>query len=128
MINVYKIPRHQIRDCKKWIGKKANKTNQNQINILNIEDHLFTIMCASSNNIVDQNVWYLDSRATQHMTPERDWFRGYIPLLTQEMMYLGDNTIHKFEGHGYVGIKFFGGVIKYLQKVFYVFGLCKNLI
>jgi hypothetical protein len=38
----------------------------------------------------------------------------------QEMVYLGDNTFHKVEGHGYVGTKFFGGVIKYLQKVFYV--------
>ncbi len=77
-------------------------------------------MCASTNNIVDQNVWCLDSKATQHMTPQRDWFRGYIPFLTQEMVYLGDNTFHKVEGHGYVGTRFFGGVIKYLQKVLYV--------
>jgi hypothetical protein len=33
MINVYKIPRHQIRDRKKCISKDANKTNQNQVNI-----------------------------------------------------------------------------------------------
>ncbi len=48
LINVYKIPRHQIRYYKKWITKEANKTNQNQINILKTEDHLFTIVCASS--------------------------------------------------------------------------------
>jgi hypothetical protein len=33
LIYVYKIPRHQIRDCKKCISKEANKTNQNQVNI-----------------------------------------------------------------------------------------------
>ncbi len=85
-------------------------------------------MCASTNNIVDKNVWYLDSKATQHMTPQRDWFKGYIPFLSQEMVYLVDNTFHKFKGHGYVATKFFGGVIKYSQKVLYVLGLCKNLI
>jgi len=128
LINVYKIPRHQIRDCKKWITKEANKTNQNQINILKTEDHLFTIVCAFTNNIVEQNVWYVDLRATQHLTPQRDWFRGYIPFLTQEMVYISDNTFHKVEGPGSVGIKFLGGMIKYLQKILHVHGLCKNLI
>jgi hypothetical protein len=46
----------------------------------------------------------------------------------QEMVYLGDNTFHKVEGPRYVGIKFLGGVIKYLQKVFHVHGLYRNLI
>ncbi len=77
-------------------------------------------MCAFTNNIVDQSLWYLNLRTTQHMTPQRYWFKGYTPFLMQEMVYLGDNTFHKVEGHGYVGTKFFGGVIKYLQKVFYV--------
>jgi hypothetical protein len=57
------------------------------------------------------------------MTPQRDWFKGYIPSLTQEMVYLGDNTFHKIEGHGSMGIKFLGGVIKYLEKVFRIPGL-----
>lgn len=56
LINVCKIPRHQIRDCKKWIAKEANKTNQNQVNILKTRDHLFTEVCASINNVFDQNV------------------------------------------------------------------------
>jgi len=42
------------------------------MNILKTKDHLFIIVCASINNIVDQNVWYVDSRTTQHMTPQRD--------------------------------------------------------
>jgi hypothetical protein len=78
---------------------------------------------ASTNNIVDQNVWYVDSGTTQHMTPQRDWFKGYIPSLMQEMVYLGDNTFHKIEGCGSMGIKFLGGVIKYLKKVFHIPGL-----
>ncbi len=85
-------------------------------------------MCAFTNIVVDQNVWYVDSEATQHMTPQNDWFKGYIPSLTQEMVYLGDNIFHKIEGHGFMGIKFLGGVIKYIEKVFHIFGLWRNLI
>jgi hypothetical protein len=44
------------------------------------------------------------------------------------MVYLGKNTFHKVEGHGYVGIKFFGRMIKYLQKVPHDPSLCKTLI
>jgi hypothetical protein len=39
------------------------------------------------------------------------------------MVYHGDNTFHKIEGHGSMGIKFLGGVIKYLEKVFHIPGL-----
>jgi hypothetical protein len=80
-------------------------------------------MCAFTNNIVDQNVWYVDSEATQHMTPQRDWFKGYIPSLMQEMVYPSDNTFHKIEGHRSMGIKFLGRMIKYLEKVFHILGL-----
>jgi hypothetical protein len=43
-------------------------------------------------------------------------------------MYHDKNTFHKVEGHGYVGIKFFGRMIKYLQKVLHDHNLCRNLI
>jgi hypothetical protein len=85
-------------------------------------------MCASTNNIVEKNVWYVDSRVTQHITPQKDWFHDYIPFLTFEMVYFGDNTFHKVEGNGFVGIKFPRRVIKYLQNVSHVPRLCKNLI
>ncbi len=42
--------------------------------------------------------------------------------------WFGWKTCHKVERHGFVGIKFFEGVIKYLQNVLHVPGLCKNLI
>jgi hypothetical protein len=48
-----------------------SKTNQNQVNISKTKDHLFTIVCASANNIVEQNVWYVDLGATQKMTPQK---------------------------------------------------------
>jgi hypothetical protein len=124
----YKIPRHKIKNCKKWIAKEANKTNWNQVNISKTKDHLFIVVCASTNNIVEQNVWYVDSRVTQHMTPQKDLFHDYIPFLTLEMVYFGDNTFHKVEGHGSMIIKFPRKVIKYLQKVSHVLRLCKNLI
>jgi hypothetical protein len=80
-------------------------------------------VCSSVNKIVDQNVWCVDSGTTQHMTPQRNWFKGYIPSLTQEMVYPSDNTFHKIEGNGSMGIKFLGGMIKYLEKVFHIPGL-----
>jgi hypothetical protein len=43
------------------------------------------------------------------------------------MVYHGKNTFHKVEGHGYVGFKFFGIMIKYLEKVLHDLSLCRNL-
>jgi hypothetical protein len=62
------------------------------------------------------------------MTPQKDWFHDYIPFLTLEMVYFGDNTFHKVEGHGYVRIKFPRRVINYLRKVSHVRHLWQNLI
>jgi hypothetical protein len=54
-------------------------------------------VCASTNNIVEQNVWYVDSRVTQHMTPQKDWFHDYTLFLALEMVYFGDNTFIKLK-------------------------------
>jgi hypothetical protein len=64
----------------------------------------------------------VDLGATQHMTPQKDWFKGCIPFLMQKMVYLSDNTFHKIKRHGSMGIKFLEGVIKYLEKVFHILG------
>jgi hypothetical protein len=49
-------------------------------------------MGASINTSANQMQGYMDARATQHMTPQRNWFHGYISFVTLEMMYL--TTIH----------------------------------
>jgi len=44
------------------------------------------------------DTWYLDSGATQHMTPHYEWFFSYTKLLTKDKVYLGDNSNHDIDG------------------------------
>jgi len=68
---------------------------------------------------------YMDARATQHMTPQRNWFHDYISFVTLEMMYLA--RFDKVEGHEYVIFKFPRKVVTYTQNI-HSPKLCKNLI
>jgi len=61
-------PSHHIRDCRKRIANEGRK----QIN--NVIDSPSLFVASFSANIVESNKWYLDSGATQHMTPNCDGF------------------------------------------------------
>ncbi len=38
------------------------------------------------------DIWYLDTSATQHMTFRRDWFQEYKPMTTSLIVCMGDDT------------------------------------
>ncbi len=45
--------------------------------------------------ISDNNVWYVDSGASKHMTSHGEWFRDTKDLKTPEFVETGDDTSHK---------------------------------
>jgi hypothetical protein len=41
---------------------------------------------------MDNNVWYIDSKCSIHLCPQKDWFKGYKEIASRRI-YMGDNTI-----------------------------------
>ena len=71
--------------------------------------------------------WLLDSSASHHICPHKDWFAFY-QTVNDRIVLLGDNHSCKIVGVGSVKIKMFDGVIRTLTDVRHVPELKKNLI
>ena len=71
--------------------------------------------------------WLLDSGASHHVCPHKEWFSSY-QTVNDGCVLLGDNSPCKTLGFGNIKIKMFDGVIRTLTDVRHVPELKKNLI
>ena len=70
--------------------------------------------------------WLLDSNASHHICPHKDWFASY-QIVNDGVVLLGDNHSCKIVGVS-VKIKMFDGFIRTLKNVKHVPELKKKLI
>lgn len=73
------------------------------------------------------NAWLIDSGASFHMTPNRNWFSQYENFHGGKV-YLGDNSILDIVGHGSICVKFSYGRIRRFDGVLHIPGLARNLL
>ena len=76
---------------------------------------------------VSGNKWVLDSGASYHMTPNRDFFSSF-EVKEGNAIAMGNGAICKSMGSGSVQIRMFDEVVRMLTNVRYVPGLRKSLI
>lgn len=69
------------------------------------------------------DVWLMDSRATWHMTPQREWFH-----LSGGSVFMGDDHALEIAGIGTIKLKMYDGIVRSIQEVRHVKGLKKNLL
>jgi hypothetical protein len=74
------------------------------------------------------NVWYVDSRASNHMTYHGEWFRDVKNLEKPGYVEMGDDIIHLIAHIGDVPLAMQDGKIKYLFDVLHVPNITKNLV
>jgi hypothetical protein len=72
-------------------------------------------------------VWLMDSEATWHMTPNRDWFHTY-ELISEGSVFMGDNHALEIAGIGTIKLKMYDGLIRTISGVRHVKDLKKNLL
>ena len=77
---------------------------------------------------VDADIWYVDSRASTHMTGDKHWLEDFKQINEGAQIYLGDDRSHQIKGCGKVSIILPNGNIKQIYNVMYVSGITKNLI
>ena len=71
--------------------------------------------------------WYLDSGASQHMTPHKEWFESIKPIYGWQVTCAND-TSQDITGVRHIPIKLDNDKVKYIRDVWYVPELQKNLI
>ena len=82
---------------------------------------------ASSSTHVDHEAWLIDSGASFHFTPHREWFCEYEKYDGGDV-FLGDDRKARITGHGKVKLKLQGGRVRTLPGVLHIPALARNLI
>jgi hypothetical protein len=77
--------------------------------------------------VLDNNVWYVDSKVSNHMTSHGKWFKDIRDLKTLGL-WTGDDTTHPITQIGKVPLSMQDGQTKYLKDVFYVPTIIKKLV
>jgi len=78
--------------------------------------------------VSDNNVWYMDSRGSNHMTSHGEWFRDTKDLKTPGFVETNDDTTHPITPIGKVSLFMQDGQTKYLKDVFHVPTITKKLV
>ncbi|GFQ02696.1 retrovirus-related pol polyprotein from transposon tnt 1-94 [Phtheirospermum japonicum] len=75
----------------------------------------------------DKYIWYIDTGASFHMTPHRQWFFEYEQYDGGDVM-LGDDTAIKITGRGRVNLRMKDDTIKTFLNVMHIPSMSKNLL
>ena len=89
--------------------------------------HMINSMSADVSTL-GENVWYVDSGASNHMTGHGEWFKEMQNLEQPGYVEIGDDTAHPIKHTGDVPLTMQDGKVKYLADVLHVPTITKNLV
>eukprot|EP00253_Pinus_taeda_P003541 PITA_03541 len=119
---------HYKRDCKsKALDKGKGSDDAPFAKVKTTSDEGGDVYLASSSTHVDHEAWLIDSGASLHFTPHREWFYEYEKYDGGDV-FLGDDRKAKIIGHGKVKLKLQGGRVRKLPGVLHIPALARNLI
>jgi hypothetical protein len=84
------------------------------------------VYLASSSTHEDHEAWLVDSGASFHMTPQREWFYEY-ERYDGGNVFLGDDSTTKIIGRGKFKLRHIDGRIITLPSVLHISRLAKKL-
>jgi len=82
--------KHDARNGKLQQGNYASTSNQGDEQLF-VMQHMTNSMIGG---VLNNNVWYVDSGASNHMTSHGEWFRDIKDLKTPGFVETGDDTAH----------------------------------
>jgi hypothetical protein len=85
------------------------------------------VYLASSITHADHKAWLVDSGASFHMTPHREWFYEY-ERYDGGNVFLGDDSTTRIIGRGKFKLRLIDARIRTLSGVIHILGLTRNLI
>ena len=90
--------------------------------------YMMNSMCTTNVSTCGENVWYVDSGASNHMTGHGEWFKEMQTLEKLGYVETGDDTTHAIVHTGNVPLTMQDGKVKYLSDVLHVPSITKNLV
>nr|KYP42748.1 Retrovirus-related Pol polyprotein from transposon TNT 1-94 [Cajanus cajan] len=123
---------HMKKDCwhKKSGGGKNSEASTSQGCVASTQEDgeiLYSEAISSRGEKQLHECWILDSGATWHMTPNRDWFCTYESI-SGGSVFMGNDHALEIAGVGTIKLKMYDGTIRTIQGVRHVKGLKKNLL
>jgi hypothetical protein len=91
---------HDARNGKLQQGNYASTSNQGDEQLF-VMQHMANSMIGG---ILDNSVWYVDSKASNHMTRHGEWFRDVKDLKTPGFVETSDDTTHPITQIGKVSL------------------------
>lgn len=83
-------------------------------------------MVTIQNESLDSTTWYLDSGATCHISPRKEWLTSYKTLNPPLVIYIGDDGQTQSYGSGTAQINLKNGEVTHIHEVLHVPDLAKN--
>eukprot|EP00253_Pinus_taeda_P009586 PITA_09586 len=119
---------HYKRECKSKSPDKGKESDDApSAEPKTTSDEGGDVYLASSSTHVDHEAWLIDSGASFHFTPHREWFCEYEKYDGGDV-FLGDDRKARVVGRGKVKLKLQGGRVKTLPGVLHIPALAKNPI
>eukprot|EP00253_Pinus_taeda_P009475 PITA_09475 len=119
---------HYKTDCKsKAPDKGKGSDDAPSVEAKTTSDEGGDVYLPSSSTHVDHEAWLIDSGASFHFTPHREWFYKYEKYDGGDF-FLGDDRKVRIVGHGKVNLKLQGGRVRTLLGVLHIHALARNLI
>jgi len=78
--------------------------------------------------VLDNNVRYVDSGASNHMISHGEWYRDIKDLKIPKFVETGDDTIHPITQIDKVPLSMQDGQTKYLKDILHVPTITKKLV
>eukprot|EP00253_Pinus_taeda_P003388 PITA_03388 len=119
---------HYKRDCKsKAPDKGKGSDDAPSAEVKTTSDEGGDVCLASSSTHVDHEAWLIDSGASFHFTPRREWFCEYEKYDGGDVFLLDDRKA-RIIGRRKVKLKLQGGRVRTLPGVLHISALTKYLI
>jgi hypothetical protein len=119
---------HYKKDCKsKKVEKPKGFDSTSSTEEKTSTEEGGDVYLASTSTHADCDVWLIDSGASYHMTPHREWFSEYEKYDGGDV-FLGDDSTTKILGRGRVKLLLKYGRIRTLPGVLHIPKLARSLI
>jgi hypothetical protein len=115
---------HDAQNGKLQQGNSASISKQGDEQLF-VMQHMANSMIGG---VSDNNVWYVDSGVSNHMSSHGKWFRDTKHLKTPGFVEIGDDTTHPITQIDKVPLSMQDGQTKYLKNVLHVPTITKKLV